>query len=102
MTKSSSAFADFFASADPPASAGLIISSPSAGLLLPVILDMSKRFYIGKPVTNADNTTTMKTLKGTIWIARVSFPFLDKAWQYLLGIPDPAHRLEIAEDVAHQ
>ena len=96
MTTSSSA------SAGPSASAGLIVPSPSAGPLLPVVLDMTKPFHIGKPVTSADNTTAMKTLKGTIWIAGVPFPSLDEAWQYMLGIPDLAHRLEVAEDVPHQ
>ena len=90
------------ASAGPSASAGLIIPSPSAGLLLPVVLDMSKPFHIGKLVTSADNTTAMKTLKGTIWIAGVPFSSLNKAGQYMLDILDPAHQLEVAEDVAHQ
>lgn len=75
-----SASADLSASADPSASAGLIIPPPSAGPLLPVVLDMTKSFHIGKPVTSADNTTATKILKGTIWIAGVPFPSLDKAW----------------------
>ena len=63
---------------------------------------MTKSFYIGKLVTSADNTNVKKTLKDSIWIARVFFPSLDKAWQYMLGIPDPVHQLEVTEDVAHQ
>ncbi len=62
----------FFASADLSISADLfksanpIVSPPFAGPLLPVILDMTKPFYIGKPVTSANNTTLTKILKGTI------------------------------------
>ena len=66
MTTASSISAGPFASAGPFVFTGLIVFSPSAGLLLPVLLDMSNSFYIGKPVTSADNTTAMKTLKGII------------------------------------
>ena len=96
MTTSSSA------SLGSSASAGLIVFPLSAGLLLPVVLDMTKPFYIRKPVTNADNTTATKTLRGTIWITGVPFVSLNKAWQYMLGIPDLAYQLEIVKDVAHQ
>ena len=72
-----------FASVGPSASAGLIVSLPSAGLVLLVVLDMTKPFYNRKLITTADNTIATKTLKGTIWIAGVSFSFLDKAWQYI-------------------
>ena len=66
MTTGSFASAGPFASTGPSASAGLIAPLPSAGLLLAIVLDRSKPFHIGKPVTSADNTTAMKTLKGTI------------------------------------
>lgn len=46
--------------------ASLIISSPSAGSLLPFVLDIAKPFDIRKPVTNADNTTYTETLKDII------------------------------------
>lgn len=69
----------FSASADAFASAGFIVPSPSASPLLSIILDMTKPFHIGKPVTNADNTTVTKIVKGIIWIVRVPFPTLDKA-----------------------
>lgn len=83
-----------FASADPSVSVKLSMStefislSTSASLLLPIILDITRFFYIGKPVTSANNTTITKILKGTIWVVGVLFLFLDKAWQYILGIPD--------------
>ena len=82
--------------------ARLNIPSLSAGLLLFFISNMTKLFYIRKPVNNADNITTLKTLKDTKLIAGIRFSSLDEAWQYMLGIPDPNHRLEVAEDVAHQ
>lgn len=56
----------FFASANPFTSTSLIIFLLSVGLLLPVVQNMTKPFYIEKPVINTDNTTTIKTLKGTI------------------------------------
>ncbi len=55
-----------FASADFSASAGSIVPSPSTGSLLPIVLNMTKPFYIRKPVTSADNTTVAKILKGKI------------------------------------
>ena len=70
--------AGFFAGASLSASAGssasaslftpadLIFPSSFAGLLLPVVLDMTKPFHIRKPVTSAENTTAFKTLKGII------------------------------------
>ncbi len=30
------------------------------------------------------------------------FPSLDKAWEYMLGIPNSLQQLEIAKDIAHQ
>lgn len=96
MTTSSSA------STGPSMSARLIVYPASAGLLLPVVLDIIKPFYIKKAVTSANNATVMKTLKGTVWIVRLFFPFPDKTWQYMLGILDADHQLEFAVDVAHQ
>lgn len=59
-------FADLSMSADPSMSVGLIVSLLSAGLLLLVVLNMTKLFYIGKPVTSANNITITKTLKDII------------------------------------
>lgn len=86
----------FFTSANP------IIPSPSTSLLLPVVLNMTKFFYIREPVTIANNNTIANILKDTIWIAGVPFPSLDKAWQYMLGISNHAHRLEVAKNITHQ
>ncbi len=86
-----SAGTSFSMSADLFASASPIVPSLFAGPLLPIILDMTKPFHIRKPVTSADNTTITKILKGTIWIGGILFPFLDKTWQYMLGIPDHNH-----------
>ncbi len=61
-----SASADLFVSAYSSASADSIIPSLSVGLLLSVILDMTKAFYIGKSVTSANNITVTKILKGII------------------------------------
>ena len=70
---------------------GLMACLPSSHPLLLVILDMTKFFYIRKPVTSADNTTVMKILKGIIQIARIPFSTFNKAWQYMLGILDLVH-----------
>lgn len=95
----SSASTDFSISAKPSASASSIIPSPSASPLLPLVLDMTKPFHIGKRITSIDNITIIKILKDTIWIARIPFLLLDKAWQYMLGILDHAHRLKVAKDI---
>lgn len=60
-------------------SSSLIIPSVSASSLLPVVLNITKPFHIGKAVTNGDNLTVKKTLKNIIWIVDVSFFSLDKA-----------------------
>ena len=91
----------FFVFAGLFAFAGLIVPLPSACFLLPVVLNIIKPFHIEKPVISVDNTTVIKTLKGTIWIAKVVFSSLNKAWQYMLCIPNPAERLEVAKDVSH-
>lgn len=66
-------------------SAGLIFF-PSASLWMLVVQDMIKAFYIGKPVTGADNISTVIYTKETLWISGVLFPSLDDAWQYILTI----------------
>ena len=63
---------------------------------------MIKFFYIKKPVTSANNTTTLIYTKRTLWIGGVSFLSLNDAWQYMLTIADELQRLKIAEDVAYQ
>ncbi len=63
---------------------------------------MAKPFFIGKPVTALDNTTVRMYIKAIIWISGVPFPSLDKAWEYMLGIPDDDQRRKIAEDIAYQ
>lgn len=88
MTTSSFVSTGSSGSASPSASTGFIVFSPSASLLWPIILDMTKPFYIEKLVTSAENTTNTKILKDTIWIAGILFPSLDKTWQYMLGISD--------------
>ncbi len=50
----SSASAGLWAPVNVPATAGLV-PSPNTGL--PVVQDMAKPFFIGKPVTTLDNTT---------------------------------------------
>lgn len=66
MTTSFPVSAGFFVSAGPSAASCLF-----ARVLMPIILDMTRLFYIGKLITNADNTTTdnttaMKITKSTI------------------------------------
>ncbi len=68
-----------------PTPTGLV---PSPHASLPVVQDMTKPFFIGKPVTALDNTTAQIYIKATIWIGGVPFPSLDEAWEYMLGIPD--------------
>lgn len=46
-------------------SAGLF-PSPSAGFLMPVVQNISKLFYIGKPVISADNSTAFTYIKRTL------------------------------------
>ncbi len=41
-------------------------------------------------------------IKATIWIDGIPFPSLDKAWEYMLGIPDDDQQREIVKDIAHQ
>lgn len=48
------------------AAASFLILKLSASLLLPIILNITKSFYIRKDVTSADNSTAMKTLKDKI------------------------------------
>ncbi len=96
-----SAFADLSVSANTFAFAGPIFPSPFAGLLLLVILNMTKPFNIGKSVTSVNNITIAKILKDIIWIARVLFLSLYKTWQYMLGIPDHDHQLEVTEDITY-
>lgn len=66
MTKNTSISASSSISASPSLSAGFIIFLLYAGLLLPVVLDMTKPFHIKKPVTNGNNTIATKTLKDVI------------------------------------
>ena len=68
-----------FAFAGPSVSTSLIVLSPSAGHLLPVVLNIIKLFHIIKSVTSVHNTNVTKNLKSIICIAEVPFPFLDKA-----------------------
>ncbi len=94
----SSVSANLWAPVNVPAPASLVFF-PHAGL--PVIQDMTKPFFIGKSVTALDNTTARMYIKATIWIGGVSFPSLDKVWEYMLEIPDDDQQREIAEDIAH-
>lgn len=71
-------------------SADLIVSSLSTCFLLLVVLNMTKPLHIRKPVISVNNITVIKTLKDIILIVRVFFPFLNKDWQYMLDISDPA------------
>ena len=120
MTAGFFASADTFTSADPSASAelssfatpstsansftsiGLITLSLSTGPLLPIVLDITRPFYIKKLVTSTNNTTITKILKDTIWIIGIRFSSLNKVWQYILGILDQFYQLEVAKDIVHQ
>lgn len=77
--------ANVFAPADFLLLAGLVLS-PYTGL--PGIQDINKPFFIRKLVTAVNNTTAQIYTKGIIWIGGVPFVSLDKAWQYMLGIPN--------------
>ena len=50
--------------------------------------DMTKPFFIKKSVQTVDNIIGQIYTKGTIWIDGIPFASLDKAWQYILGIPN--------------
>ncbi len=88
-------------------SAPVNVSTPASPVLslhtgLSVIQDMSKPFFIGKPVTALDNITAQMYIKATIWIGGIPFPNLDEGWEYMLEIPDDDQQHEIAKDIAHQ
>lgn len=97
-----SLFATLSTSANPSTSIGLIALSLSTGPLLPIVLDITRPFYIKKLVTSTNNTTITKILKGTIWIIRIRFSSLNKVWQYILGILDQFYQLEVAKYIVHQ
>lgn len=56
----------FSTSASSSTSASFIIFLSFASFLLPVILNMTKLFYIRKPITSANYTTIIKTVKDII------------------------------------
>ena len=93
MITSSFTSAISFAFANLFASTGFIIFLPLISCLIPVILNMTRLFNIGKPVISADNKSGIKTTKDIIWVARVLFPFINKVWQYMLDIPNLAYQL---------
>ena len=61
-----STFANLFLPTNPFISSSLIVSLPSTDPLLFVVLNITRRFYIEKPVINADNITVIKILKDII------------------------------------
>ena len=63
----------FFEAAD-------LVFSLCVSFLILVIQDMTKLFYIGKPITNANIITALIYTKVTLWIDKVLFLFLDDAW----------------------
>lgn len=58
-----------------------------------------KKFYIKKPVINANNTTTSIYIKKTLWINAVLFSSLEKIWRYILGIFNQLQQLEIVKNI---
>lgn len=56
----------FFVFANSFLSAGIIVFSPSANVLMPILLYITKPFYNRKLIIYADNTTTIKTTNSTI------------------------------------
>ncbi len=84
--------------ADLPTPVGLVLSPHAC---LPVVQDRTKPFFIGKPVIALDNTTARMYTKSTIWISGVPFSSLDKAWEYIVGIPNDEQQCKIAKDIAH-
>lgn len=53
---------------------------PSSHTSLLIIQDMTKSFFIGKPVIAADNISSQIYTKNIIWISGLAFPNLNKAW----------------------
>ena len=90
-----SIFVNFFVCANLSMSASPIILLPFIGPLMPVLLNITKPFHIKKPIISTNNTMVTKILKNIIWIAKVLFPFLNKAWQYMLGIPNHVHNYKL-------
>lgn len=78
MTTRFFASVNAFTSINSSGSAGLV-SFPFAGLLMPVIQDMTKLFYIGKLVICTNNIIALIYTKRTLWIGRIPFAFLDNA-----------------------
>ncbi len=75
---------------------------PSSHAGLQVVQDMTKPFFIAKPVTALDNITARIYMKATIWIGGIPFFCLDEAWEYMLRILDNDQQCKIAENIAHQ
>lgn len=65
-----------FVPADFPAPASLVLSLYTG---LPIVQDMTKLFFIEKPIIAADNKTLEIYTIDTIWISGVPFPSLDEA-----------------------
>ena len=63
---------------------------------------MTKPFFIEKLVIAVDNPSAQIYTKGIIWISGVPFASLDKAWQYMLAIPNDEQWQETAKDITHQ
>lgn len=83
------------------ASVGLVFS-PSVDLLMLVVQNMTKPFYIRKPVIGVDNTTVLIYTKKTLCIGRVVFSSWNNARQYILIIPNELQWLEVVEDIVYQ
>lgn len=61
-----STFANLFIPTNLFISSSLIVFLPSMDPLLFVVLNITRRFYIEKPVINANNITVLNILKDTI------------------------------------
>ena len=69
------------------------VTGPALGVVAdrvaPVVIDPTKgNYFYGKQVTAEDLTSSKLYMKGTIWIGGIPFSKTDKAWNYMLGIPD--------------
>lgn len=95
MPANSSASIDPSASANSCISAGLVSlptasldPSMSPGTVMLVIQDKTKSFYTRKLAISANNTTVLMYTKDTTWIISILVANLNKAWHYMLGIPN--------------
>lgn len=68
----------------------------------PIIKDVNKPFYLGKPVTFHNFSILHLHMKKKIWISGITFDLVVSTWQYILGISKKYKKAELAADITYQ